>query len=289
MFARLPLPGLRVFEAVARLSSFKRAAAELAVTPTAVSHQIRALERQLGFALFDRLPRGARLTARGAQLFHTVHGALLELAQTLDRLRPAPAEGSLTVTTTPSFAALWLVPRLGRFYDAHPGLHLLLDTRPEVLDLLQDASLDLAIRYGQGPYPGLYQAAELRERFSVYGAPALLARPVAGLPTLISVHWRDSTLYAQAWEAWCQAAGLPWQAAPRRLYEEENHALQAAVAGQGLVLASSLMVADSVAHGLLRPLRPEVSVPGAAYAVLCAPGRERHPPVAAFLDWMARQ
>ena len=131
MFATLPVTALRAFEAAARLRSFKLAAAELAVTPTAVSHQIKALERQAGFALFDRVPRGVRLTDKGARLFVSVHGALLEVAQTLDALRPAPASGALTVSTTHSFAALWLVPRLGRFYDAYPQYQLRLNANAD--------------------------------------------------------------------------------------------------------------------------------------------------------------
>lgn len=116
MFASLPVTALRAFEAAARLRSFKAAAAELAVTPTAVSHQIKALERHAGVALFDRVPQGVRLTDAGARLFASAHGALLDIAQTLDALRPASAAGALTLSTTHSFAALWLVPRLGRFY-----------------------------------------------------------------------------------------------------------------------------------------------------------------------------
>lgn len=114
MFATLPVNALRTFESAARLHSFKLAAAELAVTPTAISHQIKVLEQQLGFALFQRLPRGVQLTAKGETLFAGVHGALLDVAATLEGLRPQPSSGSLCVSVTHSFAALWLVPRLGR-------------------------------------------------------------------------------------------------------------------------------------------------------------------------------
>ncbi|WP_459614224.1 LysR substrate-binding domain-containing protein [Bordetella sp. 2513F-2] len=291
MFAHIPLPGLRVFEAAARLGSFKHAAAELSVTPTAISHQIRALEQRLGFALFERLPRRLRLTEKGTQLFERVHGSLLDIAQTLERLRPAPSAGALTVTTTHSFAALWLVPRLGRFYDAHPDYQLRLDTTARPIDLLQDASIDVAIRYGGQPQAGLRRFASIREWFGVYAAPGTLPCATGAAPTLITVRWRDSTLYEEAWQAWCAAAGESWwtACAPRRVYDEESYALQAAAAGQGLVLASSLMAGESVARGLLVPYRPEVTVAGATYTALCSPGRERHPPVAAFLRWLETQ
>ncbi|WP_346825599.1 LysR substrate-binding domain-containing protein [Serratia inhibens] len=290
MFATLPVTALRTFESAARLRSFKQAALELAVTPTAVSHQIKALEQQLGFALFDRVPRGVRLTEKGERLFAGVHAALLDVANTLDALRPVPSAGALCISVTHSFAALWLVPRLGRFYQAYPHYLVRLEACAEVIDLQQDASVDIAIRYSSASYPRLHQAARMEERFGVYGAPGL---PAAQLqtPALITVRWRDSTLYENGWRDWCQAAGVDWwqRHSSLRGYDEEHYALQAAVAGQGLVLASSVMVSDLVRNGLLAAYRPEICVPGAAYTALCVPGRERHPPVRAFLGWLQQE
>lgn len=303
MFATLPVTALRAFEAAARLRSFKLASAELAVTPTAVSHQIKLLERQVGVVLFDRVPRGVRLTDSGARLFASVHGALLEIAQTLDALRPEPASGALTLSTTHSFAALWLVPRLGRFHQAYPQYQLNLQTGADEVDLLQDASVDVAVRYSRQAYPALHTAGTLPEWFGVYGAPTQIAQmekrtgkhkpqhKPQQTPALVTVRWRDSDLYEQGWRAWCQAAGLPAWLAPSAVhaYEEEHYALQAAIAGQGVVLASSVFVSDSVRAGTLAAYRPQVRVPGAAYTALCAPGRERHPPVKAFLAWLTRE
>ena len=296
MFSTLPVTALRAFEAAARLRSFKLAAAELAVTPTAVSHQIKSLERQVGFALFDRAPRSVKLTDKGARLFISVHGALLDIAQTLDALRPEPASGALTLSTTHSFAALWLVPRLGRFHQAFPQYQLNLQTGADPVDLLQDASVDVAVRYSRRAYPALHTAATLPEWFGVYGAPGLIAqmakaRAAKAAPALVTVRWRDSDLYEQGWLAWCQAARMPAWREPEAVhaYAEEHYALQAAIAGQGLVLASSVMVSDSVRAGTLAAYRPQVRVPGAAYTALCAPGRERHPPVRAFLAWLTRE
>lgn len=294
MFASLPVTSLRAFEAAARLRSFKQAAAELSVTPTAVSHQIKALERHAGVALFDRVPQGVRLTDSGARLFASTHGALLDIAQTLDALRPASAAGALTLSTTHSFAALWLVPRLGRFYQAYPQYQLRLLAQAETIDLLQDASVDVAIRYSSRRYPALHAACALQESFGVYGAPAVVAqahRAGRTKPALVTVRWRDSALYEDGWRDWCEAAGLPGWRKPASVhaYTEEHYALQAAIAGQGLVLASSVMVSDSVKAGTLVPLRPQVSVAGSAYTALCAPGRERHPPVKAFLAWLRQE
>ncbi|MCW7540975.1 LysR substrate-binding domain-containing protein [Aquabacterium sp. A7-Y] len=291
MFDTLPMTALRTFEASARLQSFKAAADELAVTPTAVSHQIKTLESWLGVPLFERLPRKVRLTECGERLFKSTHTALLDIAQTVAQLRPQPSTGQLTVSTTPAFAALWLIPRLGRFYASHPEINLRLDTRCEVIDLHRDASVDLVVRYGSGDNPGLHSQRLLQERFGVYGAPALLQHAAGHRPsTLLSVCWGGSVLYRQAWMAWCDAAGVDWLAHVRlRDYDEESYALQAAIAGQGLAMLSSLLVSDSVAAGLLQPYRPEISVPGAGYNALCVPGRERHLPVRAFLDWLSTE
>ncbi|VFT45624.1 putative transcriptional regulator [Pseudomonas aeruginosa] len=198
MFASLPLTALRTFESAARQSSFKAAAEELAVTPTAVSHQIRSLEAWLGVPLFQRLPRKVRLTDCGERLFRSLHGALLEISQSVDTLRPQRSVGNLTVSTTPAFAALWLVPRLGRFYAAHPQINLRLDTNCEVLDLHQDASIDLVIRYSLDDHPNFYGLCLFDECFAVYGSPAQVALAAERQPTLISVRWHNSRLYATA-------------------------------------------------------------------------------------------
>ncbi|MBK5441282.1 LysR family transcriptional regulator [Pseudomonas sp. TH32] len=291
MFASLPLTALRAFESASRLLSFKAAAQELSVTPTAVSHQIRSLETWLGVPLFERLPRQVRLTECGERLFHSLHGALLDVAQSIDTLRPQRSAGHLTLSTTPAFAALWLVPRLGRFYAAHPNINLRLDTNCAVVDLQQDASVDLVIRYSLDDYANLHGLCLFDECFAVYGSPEQVALASQRTPTLISVRWHNSRLYALGWQAWCEKAGEHWlqSASPLREYDEEHYALQAAIAGQGLVLASNILVSETLASGLLVPYRPEIRVDGAGYSALCVPGRERHPPVRAFFEWLQEE
>lgn len=291
MFASLPLTALRAFESASRLLSFKAAAEELSVTPTAISHQVRALEDWLGVALFERLPRQVRLTEGGERLFRSLHGALLEVAQSVDTLRPQRSGSSLTLSTTAAFAALWLVPRLGRFYAQHPDINVRLDTHCEVIDLHQDASVDLVLRYSLEDYPNLYGLCLFDESFGVYGSPEQVALAARRTPTLISVHWYNSKLYAHGWQAWCAKSGENWLNPPPaiREYDEEHYALQAAIAGQGLVLASNILVSQSVASGVLVPYRGEVQVDGAGYSALCVPGRERHPPVRAFFAWLREE
>jgi len=291
MFASLPLTALRAFESASRLLSFKAAAEELSVTPTAISHQVRALEDWLGVALFERLPRQVRLTEDGERLFRSLHGALLEVAQSVDTLRPQRSGSSLTLSTTAAFAALWLVPRLGRFYAQHPDINVRLDTHCEVIDLHQDASVDLVLRYSLEDYPNLYGLCLFDESFGVYGSPEQVALAARRTPTLISVHWYNSKLYAHGWQAWCAKSGENWLNPPPaiREYDEEHYALQAAIAGQGLVLASNILVSQSVASGVLVPYRSEIQVDGAGYSALCVPGRERHPPVRAFFAWLREE
>ena len=291
MFASLPLTALRAFESASRLLSFKAAAEELSVTPTAVSHQIRSLETWLGVPLFERLPRQVRLTECGERLFHSLHGAFLEMAQSVDTLRPQRSGASLTISTTAAFAVLWLVPRLGRFYARHPNISVRLDTHCEVIDLHQDASVDLVVRYSLDDYPNLYGLCLFDESFGVYGSPEQVAQASIRAPTLISVRWHNSKLYAHGWEAWCSRSAETWltENTAVREYDEEHYALQAAIAGQGLVLASNILVSESVASGLLVAYRSEIQVNGAGYSALCVPGRERHPPVRAFFAWLQEE
>lgn len=291
MFERLPLTALRAFESAARLRSFKRAAAELHVTPTAISHQVRLLEHELGVRLFVRLPRRVEPTAQGRQLQERLSAAFLDVADTLAALRATPDTGALTVTTTHSFAALWLVPRLHRFRAAHPEVQVRVEGRSEVVDLRVERSIDVAIRYGSGVAPGLHEAWTLTETFGVYGAPPVVVAAARRATARISVAWQDSTLYEDGWRQWCERAGVDWLRRKAALleYKEEHYALQAAIAGEGLVLASSVMVTDSVRAGLLRPFRPELCVAGGRYRALCLPGHDRHPAVKAFLDWLRHE
>src|SRR6185437_8380985 len=173
-----PLSALRAFEAAARLQSFSKAAEELSVTPAAISHQIHALEQDLGVQLFRRLNRAVELTASAKVLLPGLSDAFAGIQASVRRLRAHNDTGTLTVTASPSFAAKWLVPRLYRFQEAHPEIDVRLSATASVIDLTQ-GDFDLALRYGTGRYPGL--AVELLARNEVFPAcsPAL---PAAGPP-----------------------------------------------------------------------------------------------------------
>ncbi len=173
MFARIPSPSaLRTFEAAARLGSFKAAAMELSVTPTAVSHQIRTLEEHLEVPLFIRRTRAVELTASGRRLSEAVHQGFQRIMLALEEV--SATESVLTVSTTPAFASLWLVPKLGRFQERHPEFQIQLDTGTSPIDLERDRRVDIAIRYGAGPYPGLYTTPLFDETFGAYASPDYL-------------------------------------------------------------------------------------------------------------------
>jgi LysR family transcriptional regulator, glycine cleavage system transcriptional activator len=291
MFAKLPLTAVRGFESAARLGSFKAAAHELNVSPAAISHQVKSLEAFLGVRLFERSSQSVRLSADGERLYPQLHRALLDIQHGLQALSPPCTAQSLVVSTTPAFASLWLIPRLGDFHRLQPDIDIRLHSSNEVVDLQRDASIDLAIRALFTPDPQLFEQPLLDEYFAVYCRPDWQP-PAAGAPIeLIDVPWLSSASVAVDWPTWCAKANtLDWLGNARlRRYDEEHHALQAAIVGHGLVLASNVLVAEAVTRGQLISYRPEIRLAGARYTVVCVPGRERQPLVRAFNEWLLGQ
>ena len=230
------------------------------------------------------------LTPAGERVFSSAHRMLYELSVVLDEQRTNKAVDTLNVTTTPEFAALWLVPRLEAFYRRHPDIRIRVVPGNQVVDLLRNHEFHLAIRSSSKDYPGLYQEQLLREPFGVFAAPCLLGQVQDDPPRLIELVWGGSVSAPVAWSDWCRQSGLPaWLSKPRLDYHDEHLALQAAIAGQGYVLASCVLAANSVKEGLLVAYRPDVVLPGSCYMALCTPGKERHPGVRAFLDWLRSQ
>src|ERR1700730_3588820 len=175
MATRLPsLNGLRAFEAAARHLSFTRAATGLNVTRTALSHQIRRLEGELGIRLFVRQNRSLVLTREAQGYLPAVRAAFADLRQATDRLRRSERDGLLTVSTTPSLAAKWLGSRVGAFQDAHPGIETRISASPHVVDCRREAEIDMAVRYGRGSWRGLRADWLMGEAFFPVCSPALL-------------------------------------------------------------------------------------------------------------------
>lgn len=295
------LPGLnlmRTFEVAGRLSSFTKAAGELHVTPAAVSYQMRALEDQLGMKLFKRTSRVVRLTPAGEILLAGVGEALDGIGRALSRIGSMDGRPQLNVTTSPSFAAKWLVPRLHDFLQRYPDADVRMNVSEGVIDLSRGEA-DLAVRFGNGNYPGLQVDRLFEETIFPVCSPKLLQgkhplRQPRGLKhhTLIHVEWRAQGATWPDWRMWLLAAGIRDLDPMRGLrFTQTSLALQAAIDGQGVALTESTLVADDLASGrLVRPFTLTIKGPAqfAYYALTTAAGAER-PLVRAFRQWLVDQ
>lgn len=282
-----PLNALRAFEAAARHLSFTRAAAELNVTQTAISHQIRGLEERLGVRLFRRLPRGLLLTEEAQRYLPPIRGAFDQIALATDRLVAAGAGATLTVSVLPSFAAKWLVPRLGRLRAAQPDLDLRISASSQLVDFARD-DVDVGIRMGRGIYPGLKVERLFGESLVPVCSPALqggahpLRRP-EDLRDQVLLHDDD---YA-GWELWLGLAGVEGVDARRGpIFTDSGMVVQAAAEGQGVALARRQLAAGDLAAGrLIQPF--EVTIPhDLAYYLVCPEATAEQPKIAAFRDWL---
>lgn len=286
----LPLSALRAFEAAARLGSFKAAAEELAVTPTAVSHQIRALEAGTGLALFDRQVRKVTLTDTGAQLYPVMRDGFDKFEATLARLTQQRTRAQVSISATNAFTVKWLVPRMADFRRRHPDIDLQLQASDDLVDL-RSSAVDIAIRYGRGPYPGLAVQPLFTDRFAPVANPRLgVASPddLARVP-LIRFDWKRAQPDNPTWERWFAIAGrpLPPEAGQLR-FSDEGHAIQAAVAGHGIALVSLALVDDELRAGhLAQPFGPEID--GHTYHLAMFAGREASGAVQAVAGWLKGQ
>lgn len=286
MFARLPpLPALRAFEAAARLGSFKAAAEELFVTPTAISHQIRSLESTLGVGLFERKTRSVELTDTGRALAPSLTRGFLEIRSGLENALEQVSV--INLSTTPAFAALRLVPELPRFYEREPGVRVKLDTSTQRVDLRRDRGTDLVIRYSSEAPEGLADVPLMAEQFLAVAAPSLVGTDLARDGTLLETRWQQPVLGDVSWAHWFEAAGLPPPEESRIVsFDEELYVLQATIAGRGIALASSVLAADFIDRGLLQTLRNDVVLPGLSYRALALPGTMDNRKIQTFLDWL---
>jgi len=287
-----PLNALRAFEAAARHLSFLKAADELHVTPGAISQQVKALEDQLGIALFRRLPRGVLLTDAG-QLYGKRLGEIFDQIRraTTDVLRDAEPDG-LTVATMLSFAARWLIPRLGGFNLAHPETTVRVMADGKITDFNTE-DVDLALRYGPGNYPGLHVELVFAETVFPVCSPALMqgAHPLRCFDDLrhhILLHDEPSPSYHNlCWQGWLATQGvehIDTRPGPRFTYTHMS--LQAAVSGLGVALGTDVLADEDLATGrLVRPF-PHGVKSHHAYWLVCPPAALARPKVAAFRAWI---
>ncbi|HYZ27282.1 MAG TPA: LysR substrate-binding domain-containing protein [Geminicoccaceae bacterium] len=284
-----PLGSLRAFEAAARRESFKRAATELGVTPTAISHQIRQLEAGLGVALFARQTRKVVLTAEGAALYPALRQALDAIAEAVEAVKRQRARRVATLSATVAFTAKLLVPRAASFRRLHPGWDLRLHASDDPVDL-HAGEADAAIRYGLGRYPGLITLPLLTDSFAPVCSPHTGLREPEDLPgaTLIHFEWGPAAakVSVPSWRAWAERAGMSGLDAEAGItFNDENSAIQAAIAGQGVALLSLALVAAELASGaLIQPFGPALE--GLRYDLVYPSGAEIRPPVAVLRSWV---
>jgi len=285
---RLPsLNALRAFEAAARHLSLTKAADELAVTPGALSHQIKALEARLGAKLFQRTARGLAFTDLGRNYLPVVRDAFDRLAAGTDSLFGAGQAATLTVSVSPNFAAKWLVPRLGHFAAAHPAIDLRIAASTEHIDFAA-SDVDLAVRHGDGKWPDLAVAKLVDEQVVPLASPRLVAgKPPLKKPGDLKAH---TLLHAPGqidWRVWMEHAGLAdvdVRRGPR--FNQASMAIEAAVDGFGVALARTALAAqDLIAGRLVQPFGPALPAPFAYYIVCPQPVANR-PKIRGFREWL---
>jgi LysR family transcriptional regulator, glycine cleavage system transcriptional activator len=290
-----PLVELRAFDAAARHLSFKEAAVELGVTPTAISHQIKLLERYCERPLFRRRPRPLSLTEDGAQLFPVIRDGLEAFATAINLVKRDAARQPLRITTTNAFASRWLVPRLPNWRILHPFVPLDVIGTDSVLDL-RSGDADVAVRYGRSaPSDGIAKEF-LSDTFHAFCSPGL--RP-AGFKraselrghVLIHCYWSPSDLEAPTWQQWLAAAQKTWKNVPEAKdmehlsFREELHAIEAAIAGQGIGIFSDVVVASEVSAGRLVKVF-DISLSGYHFYVVRKPDHPREKVINEFSLWL---
>lgn len=283
-----PLSTLRVFEAAARHLSFKEAAEELLVTPSAVSRSIQVLEDWLGTPMFVRGNRTLALTEAGAAYVPHVRAALDGLARATEQVPGHRSAGILTLSAAPTFGLRWLMPRLGRFKAEHPSIRITLDTSQRHVDFLRD-NVDLAIRMGQGDWPDAEALHLVTEELIPVCAPSLADRlgDFQGLREQPLIHVSST---GTDWAFWCRARGVEGLDLEGGLrFDTIQYALNAAIAGLGVALGRRpLIEADLAAGDLVEVLGPAVPAP-TAYWLVCAPTALNRPEVRAFRAWIRKE
>ncbi|WP_202419848.1 LysR substrate-binding domain-containing protein [Pseudoduganella guangdongensis] len=289
MTRRLPsLSALYSFEAAARLQSFKLAAEELSVSATSISHQVRALEEALDVRLFLRKTRAVELTPEGRILLQATGSGFDAIAAGVERLRHEQRR-TVTLATTPAFAARWLVPRLASFNAAHPGIALNIQASNKPVDLAGGAA-DLAVRGGYGSFPGLRATRLMRAVFAPVASPRLKLRKAGDVARhpLLHFEWQRGYKGAQTWEKWAKVAGVALDTSCGLRFSEESHAVQAAIAGQGVVLTALALVREEIGMGLLEAL-PEPALGGFDFYVVRPEGDDQRAEVRTVEDWLLAQ
>ena len=290
-----PLNALRAFEAAARHLSFKLAADELSVTPAAISHHVKALENLLGVLLFHRLTRALRLTDAGHAALPALTDGFNKLADGANRMRSFCEGGLLTISISPSFGSMWLVPKIDRFRSQYPDIEIRIDGTDRLVDVAH-GDVDVAVRYGPGGYEGVRVDYLFNQLNTPVCSPAFLEEDNPLLHpddlrdhTLLHVEWKDAEA---SWRMWLLAAGLEGiDPTKGPHFTQESMAVQAALDGHGIALVGDKLVADHLASGrLICPFQDYLRTPlKFSYYLLSAQNEVVQPKVAAFRDWLMKE
>lgn len=283
---RLPnLAALRAFEAAARHENFSRAAEEIHVTHGAISHQVRALEEELGVALFARHGKRIAITPEGERFAATLRRALGDIAAAAAALRDGGKQQRLTITALPSFAARWLSPRLGHFIEQHPELEVMLQSSSHLTDFVRE-SVDVGIRFGRGNYAGLASEKLMDDYYYPVASPRFNGGKLPKSPARLA---RGMLLRCEGepWTPWFRAAGLDFPEPTGGLvFQDSSMLVRAAAEGHGIALARHVIAMTELASGeLVRLFDVAVTCPHSYYLV-CPPEALHKPQVQAFRRWL---
>ncbi|QNI02811.1 LysR family transcriptional regulator [Halomonas sp. SH5A2] len=285
---RLPsLSALRAFEAAARHESAKQAALELSVTATAISHQVRGLEESLGVSLFVRKPRQLELTSQGRELLQVLEGAFDSISQVVERLSAVPVRQTITLSTTPAVAVRWLLPWVCLLRDSHPDIDLRIHASHEPVTL-GGVTADIAIRYGDGRWPGLVAEKLFDNTFVPTCSPRLGLHDIAKLPLHPLIHFRPQGEVSAPlnWSLWQKHAKVPGlDVSAGLVFSDETHAISAAVGEQGVALMSRQLIKDELEEGrLVQPFGPELV--GKPFFLVYPESRQHDPTILAIREWV---
>jgi LysR family glycine cleavage system transcriptional activator len=280
-----PMQALRAFDAAARTGSLTRAAESLHVTHGAISHQIKALEEAFAVKLVERSGRGIRLTDEGERFASRLRAALAELADAVREVSERRNPRQLRLSTLPSFAARWLLPRVARFLKAHPDIDLEIRSSNGLVDFRRD-DVDIAVRHGLGQWPGVIAEHLLDDTSFPVCSPRLANGKLPKRPADLAAY----TLLrgeGEQWKPWFEAAGLDWPEPSRGpLYSDSSHMLQAAIEQQGVAIARSSLLGDDLKNGVLVKLFDIVVPLPRKYYLVYPPRMKDSPKLDAFRAWL---
>jgi LysR family transcriptional regulator, glycine cleavage system transcriptional activator len=283
-----PLASLRAFEAATRLESVSRAADELFVTHGAVSHQIRTLEEHIGVPLFTRQGRGVLPTQDGRALATSIRAAFQQIESATQALKRRAQSNRLSISVLPSFGSRWLMPRITRFMFEHPDWSIAIDSSPALVDFSREG-VDVAIRFGRGPWPGVEGQRLMGDEYILVASPSLRRGRLPKSPAQLA-DWPLLPADAEPWKAWCEAAGIELpRPAIGLVFEDMGVMLQSAIDGHGIMLARRAIAATELEKGTLVELFGIATPSPSSYWLVWPADPPPSPRALAFREWLVAE